>query len=174
MSYAVGRLKTSNCPNGWFWTTGFRLSHKRAKSIFSKKNPYLNSSLDIFGLLKNSLVGLGKIDKRYFPKTDRDGIRRISSDNGFEFCYGFAWIVNIDKEKGEILIHSDLTLNELKSLDINCFISANLTLPIDIFFEKEAMKSYPKSKPYLHMRNYDLATANKFKNTQVLKKKTEK
>ena len=58
------------------------------------------------------------------------GIRRVSYDNGFDFCYGFAWIVKIDKEKGEILIHSDLKLNELKSLDINCFISANLTLPM--------------------------------------------
>jgi len=129
---------------------------------------------DIFGLLENSLVGLTTIDRQYFSRIDRDGIRRISYDNGFEFCYGFGWIVKIDKEKGEILIHSDMTLDELKRLDINCFISANLPLPIDNFFEKEAMKSYPKSKPYLHVRNYDLATANKFKNTQVLKKKTEK
>ena len=30
---------------------------------------------DIFGLLKNSLVGLGRIDKQYFPRIDRDGMQ---------------------------------------------------------------------------------------------------
>ena len=66
MRYAVRRVKTSNCPNdvimtspsarifsGGFWTTGFRLSHKRAKSIFSKKNPYLNSSNVNLNNIKN-------------------------------------------------------------------------------------------------------------------------
>jgi len=84
---------------------------------------------------------------------------------------GFGWVRHVNMEEKQINIHTSIPISDLVKYGVNCLVIGQIPLPnqISTFTNKSVDQC-----PYIHVRDEDNVTANKFKPTyQIRKRKPE-
>lgn len=121
---------------------------------------------NIFQVLNNSIVSLSQVN--VLPAPDKNGFCAYSNKEEAVKSLGFGWVRHVNMAERKINIHTCAPVCDLVRLGVNCLVIGHIPLPdqISTFSSKSVEHS-----PYIHVRDNDNVTANKYKVTHQIRKR---
>lgn len=121
---------------------------------------------NIFHVLNNSMVSLSRVN--VLPQPDEHGFCAFSNMQESISSLGFGWIRHVNIEERKINIHTSLPIADLITLGINCIVIGHIPLSDQI---ANCSGKTIEHRPYVHVRDTENVTANKFKATYQMRKR---